>query len=706
MFVRTARTIAIFILIGIGLPALISFGVGKTISGSHGVLVTLGGQTTTYDSFEDAIRACSGIGSDKSLEIHAFLSVPDRGKFFLFLRGLPREVLLDGYRAPELSFLPGQNKNLTLGPGMRLSREPLAPGVHFIRVRIPDFSSQALFELKWSRDYEDPESIPPLHVFTSNPDSRAIFATSAGHALAILARLNCVLLALVPAFYLLYRISRDSVRKAGLLFWVFLALTLFLRFYGMTYQAEEGIHPDERAVENIASQFRTGDLKPPQYHYSPGFHYLTAGTENLMAWVVGSEPPAHLGGRFLSALFSWLSCLMVFVIGCELFSPTLALIAAALFGFAFMPVSLSHFGIIEPTMVFFFLVAFRLLLRLDPDSRSKHFFIAGIGAGLAVGVKQTGAVILIPFLAMYLYLYRGKFYRWFAIRKALAWTAGAIVAYLVCAPYTILDFHNYVDDQIFQYRYLAGQTSAKLFFEGGSSGVVRTLTDMQDGLGYPILITAVLGWLLMYRKYPKAFVVTVPFTILFFFIAASVKAAPYHYPLVLCPFLALQSASVVQFVSARYQKGVVIVAATVLLMLPSILRIGKLEEILSGKDTRQQASEWSYQNLPAGSEIDIDFFGPRLDVPVFERRIVPLFARGSWQKYAKRLPRFYVSDEITADSSPEEQEWYEDLRQNAHVIHQFSGPSQGLYNPRIVIYEFGAPPNQASGVPPGKGSTR
>lgn len=704
MFVRIGRVIVLFVLIGIGLPALLSYGITKMLSGHHGVLVTVGEETTEHKSFEDAIRDCSQNGSNEQLEIHAFLTVPDRGKFFLFLRGLPREVLLDGYRAPELTFLPGQNNKLA--PGARLSSEPLAPGVHFIRVRIPEFPSQAPFELEWSRDYEGPHRIPSMRVFTNNPESSAVFASSAGHALAILARLNCVLLLLSPAFYLFYRISRDSLRKAGALFWVFFAITLFLRFYGMTYQAEEGIHPDERAVENIASQFRTGDLKPPQYHYSPGFHYLTAGTENLMAWVTGSEPLPHLGGRFLSALFSWLSCLMVFVIGCELFSPALALIAAVLFGFAFMPVSLSHFGIIEPTMVFFFLVAFRLLLGLDPDSRSKHFFLAGIGAGIAVGVKQTGAVILIPFLAMYLYLYRAKFYRWFAIRKALSWAAGAAVAYLVCAPYTILDFHNFVNDQLFQYRYLAGQTSAELFFGDGSSGVVRTLTDMQDGLGYPVLITAVLGWILLYRKYPKAFVLTVPFTILFFFIAASVKAAPYHYPLVLCPFLALQSASVVQFVSSRYGKSLVAVAVTVLLILPSIIRIGKLEQILSGKDTRQQASEWSYQNLPAGSEIDIDFFGPRLDLPVFERRVVPLFARGSWQKYAKRLPRFYVSDEITADSSPTEQEWYEDLRQNAHVIHQFSGLSQGLYNPRIVIYEFGTTSNQASGVPPGKGSTR
>src|SRR5262249_6871715 len=148
--------------------------------------------------------------------------------------------------------------------------------------------------------------------------------------------------------------------------------------------------------------------KPENYFYPPGFHYMTAGVEIQMKWIVGIEPPDHLGPRLLSVLFSWLSCLVVVSIGGLFLSRAGAFADGVLMGFSYMPVNLAHFGIIEPAMVFFFLLSLRLLFMMNNESKWKDFLIAGVVSGLAVAVKQTAAIIVIPFLSIYLFVYRKK----------------------------------------------------------------------------------------------------------------------------------------------------------------------------------------------------------------------------------------------------------------------------------------------------------
>lgn len=685
---RSYRLLALWILIAIGVPALISFILYKSLSVEHGVRVHTGGRIWIEPDFDHALKRVWEEKIEDPIDVEAFVWIAPFEKRFLIYKGPPRIIYLEGSRSKDLSKRQ-----------WCMTAESLSPGLYNVLIRLKKIPPEsALPEFFWAPSYVASENINTLRLFVNFQRNTVLLGLWVAGILAILARLNLVLAFLIPLTILIWRRMDPEIRKPGLVLSFLLLTMLFLRFYGFSYQLEEGIHPDERAVENVASHFRTGGLKPQNYFYTPGFHYMTAGVENVAAWVLGRNLPDHTGPRFLSAFFSWLSCLLVFSIGNKLFSRMFGVIACVLFGFAFLPVQLAHFGIIEPTMVFFFLLGFRAILNLNKESEAKDYLKAGLAAGLAVGIKQTAALICVPFIFMHLFANRMQSLRWRATKKILWWALGALVTYLLLSPYTLLEFPTFLHDQLFQLRFLSGETHTTLYFVEDPSGTLKILEYLGEGLGYPMLIAAAFGCILIWKRSLFAFITVVPLTLIFFYISTLVRAAPYHYPLLLYPYLALLAAVAVYEIANKVQFAEAFATILVVFLLVSpFLRIIKIERILSGVDTRRQASEWCYRHLPLGARIDYELFGPRLLIPVFRSLIIPLWTRGTLDQYMKiRLPEYVIVDSTTSniflkksrEAFPETHEWFSTLRHEGKMVKEFSGVSFGQYNPHIIIYKI------------------
>ena len=544
---RSYRLLALWILIAIGVPALISFILYKSLSVEHGVRIHTGERIWIEPDFDHALKRIWEEKIEDPIDVEAFVWIAPFEKRFLIYKGPPRIIFLEGSPSKDLSKRQ-----------WCMTKEPLSPGLHSVLIRLKKIPPEsARPEFFWAPSYVVSENINTLRLFVNFQGNTVLLGLWVAELLAILARLNLVLAFLISLTILIWRRIDPEIRKPGLALSFLLLTMLFLRFYGFSYQLEEGIHPDERAVENVALHFRAGDLEPQNYFYTPGFHYMTAGVENLAAWVLGRNLPDHAIPRFFSAFFSWLSCLLVFSIGNKLISRMFGVIACVLFGFAFLPVQLAHFGIIEPTMVFFFLLGFRAILNLNKESEAKDYLKAGLAAGLAVGIKQTAALICVPFLFMYLFINGAQSFQWGAIKRILGWALGALVTYLLLSPYTLLNFPAFLHDQLFQLRFLSGGTHTTLYFVEDPSGPSKILEYLDEGLGYPMLIAAAIGCILIWKHSRVAFITMVPITLLFFYISILVRAAPYHYPLLVYPFLALFAAVAVweianEFLFARH----------------------------------------------------------------------------------------------------------------------------------------------------------
>ena len=349
----------------------------------------------------------------------------------------------------------------------------------------------------------------------------------------------------------------------------------------------------------------------------------------------------------------------------------------------------------------------RFILKLKADSKLRAYFIAGLASGAAVGIKQTAAIICVPFFLLFLYLHWRKLFHLATVKRFSLWAAGAIVAYLVLSPFTLLDLSNFVRAQIFQFRFLSGETHTTLYFVDDPSGIGKILEYLEEGIGYPVVVSAIVGCVLIWRKSKVAFVTMVPITILFFFISTLARSAPYHYPLLLCPFLALLAAVTVEDITGRlkkFQKPATVVLVAVLLI-PPVMRTTQLVQILSNTDTRQQFVEWSYRNLPLGARIDYEQFGPRFLIPAFRSLMIPLWTRGSWEQYMSvRLPEYVIMDSSTANiflrkkrqDFPEEHQWFAMLRQKGIKLKEFSGIMFGQYNPHIIVYQIPKEPSELS----------
>lgn len=645
-------------------------------------------------SFKDAFETLTAQSKRHRLQISSYIWSPKTRPALFVLRGSPRwQVFLN-----ETKLF---NKQLVIPGG---SSTELRKGFSRILLRYQEGIPAKLPEIRWSTDFVNSHVIQDMDSYLAPVDPGQVRIERMGVGAGIFARLNIIALLL----YLLLRRPASRLRVAlqqhpyaWLFFGLFLAMAV-LRFAGFRYQMEEAMHPDERLVDSMIVQVHATGLELKQFWYTTGFIYMSAGLETLNAWILGDPAPPHSAQRFVSAIASVGTCFLVLLLGWTLISEKVGVLAAILFGFSFMPVYLAHFGIIEPFLVFLFLAALLLIVRLDKKHDVLSFAVAGLMSGFVVATKQTGLFIAIPLAVIFFMLVRRKALKKLGVAELSTFLGSAFAGYFLLAPYTILRFSKFYDYQVEQLMKLQGETSVRFFLSGtemGKSSFAILLQNLEDGLGYPILIVAVIGMLWMCWKKRFAALVLVPLSVIYFIVSGKAAVVPYHYALLLCPFVALFSAYALgSLVYHRIQySGRIIAMLVALILIIPLNRVFALERLLQGVDTRRQAEEWCYKNLPAGSRIDYELFGPRLLIPMFDSTTVPVFKRPKWKRYYMiRSPQYYIEDSLSWDlfASPDpkafpfEREWLQTIRQSGVLIKEFKGERRWLFNPDVRIYRI------------------
>ena len=151
-----------------------------------------------------------------------------------------------------------------------------------------------------------------------------------------------------------------------------------LRLYGLNWDDSHHLHPDERFIvltavtihwpKNVSeyldpeisslSPYNTDDYKSYIYGTFPLF--LTKAFADVLGY--GTYGKLHLVGRLLSALFDIGSLLLVYFIAINIFSKSTALLSAAFYAIAVLPIQQSHFFTADNFMVFWILLMFLLLV--------------------------------------------------------------------------------------------------------------------------------------------------------------------------------------------------------------------------------------------------------------------------------------------------------------------------------------------------------
>jgi len=422
----------------------------------------------------------------------------------------------------------------------------------------------------------------------------------------------------------------SDLRTSRMALAVVLIAAAVLRFWAIRRGIPYAVQVDEpEIVERAVNMMRSGSLHPHFFDY-PGlslYVQLVVSIVRFIAGAIGGEWSSlaqaaggsfYLWGRFVTAAFGVATVLLVYQAGMR-WGARHALLASGLMAVLPLHVRYSHYVLTDTPLTFFVALTFLLSLVAHERGTLGSFVAAGAAAGLAAATKYNGGVALImPLLACWMTvpLRAGR------LKTAFATIAASAGAFLLFAPYTVLDLPAFLDN----FARLANQYRVAVI--GESLWVLYFKYLVRHAFGWPALLLALggmgLGIVRLVRGPGRVrWTLAVVFPLVYYTMLTTQKIVFARYLLPLTPTLCVLAATgVVSGVSLlrRYEipraaRTALIAALTIAALLPPALISIRGDRDMARESTVDQAYSWILQNIPAGASI------------VLERRVMLLPAQ-------------------------------------------------------------------------------
>ncbi len=399
-----------------------------------------------------------------------------------------------------------------------------------------------------------------------------------------------------------------------------LVLTFLLRLWGIkqglpySYNVDEATHFVPRAVA-----FFGHDLDPRYFLNPPAYSYLLHivfelwfGSADAVTRAYSNDPTGvFVIARVVAAVLGTAAVWLTYLAGARFFCKTVGLLAAAIFGLAFLPIFYSHLALNDvPTLAPLALSLYGIA-GVVAHGRTRDYAIAGIGIGLAAATKYTGGITLVCLIAAFAFDAVGRVTVPAAGRLALALVA-ALIAFLLASPYAVLDFSAFQSGLSSQASLAAGQEPVKLGTIAGS-GITYYLWVFTWGLGWGPALAAIGGAVLLLARRKLAMaLVLLPAPIAFVIFMGVQQRFFGRWLMPIFPIVAVVGAyGAVELVRwlAGARKVPAVLAGTVvalLLLAQSVVAVLHDNAVLSRPDTRALTRAWMVHNIPAGARLVIE----------------------------------------------------------------------------------------------------
>ncbi len=414
------------------------------------------------------------------------------------------------------------------------------------------------------------------------------------------------------------RSRRPDVHRAAL--GLVLAVAFGLRLWGIkqglpySYNLDEATHFVPRAIA-----FFSHDLNPQYFLNPPGYSYLLHvvfelwfGSGDAVSRAFTVDPTqVFVVARVVAAALGTIAVWLTYLAGERLFDRSVALLGAAIFGVAFLPVFYSHLALNDvPTLapVALSLYGVAGVLR---RGRRRDYVIAGVGIGLAAATKYTGGITLVCLLAAAAGDGVGGALPVALRRTGLALLA-ALTAFVLVNPYAVLDFSAFRAGLSMQASLAGGSDPVKLGTTAGS-GTAYYLWTFTWGLGWiPSLAAVGGGVLLIARRRLTLALVLLPAAVVFILFMGDQQRFFGRWLMPVFEIVALLGAyGMVELVRWLVRaRGVPAVlagaAATVIVLGQGVASAIHNDSVLARPDTRNLARAWMVGHVPAGARVVIE----------------------------------------------------------------------------------------------------
>jgi len=200
---------------------------------------------------------------------------------------------------------------------------------------------------------------------------------------------------------------------------IFIFLFAFsLRVYGINWDQNQHLHPDERFLTMVTMTIRwpkslteffntnTSPLNP----HNNGFGFYVYGTFPLFVTKAFTDfvnktdyNTLTIAGRLLSAFFDSSTSLLVYLITLKIVKKkNTALLGMFFYSVSVLPIQISHYYTVDPFLTFFTALSFYFLLFLEGKSNAKHIIIKTVLVATSFGLAFASKIQALYFLPILL----------------------------------------------------------------------------------------------------------------------------------------------------------------------------------------------------------------------------------------------------------------------------------------------------------------
>ncbi len=491
---------------------------------------------------------------------------------------------------------------------------------------------------------------------------------------------------------------------------IVLAAGAALRFWNIDAGLPYRISVDEPVIaERAIGMMRSGNFNPRFYDY-PGLYiylqllvgcirYITGAMSGL--WQSLSEfYPEHLfpWTRMLNAAIGTATIALLYCAGTR-WDRWVALTAAAILAVFHNHVRESHFALTDIPLTFLTVLTFLLSLRAYERGTLPALLAAGVSAGLATATKYSGAYTLVlPLLAACV--------AQTPIPMRLVHVGAVLVAsgvaFLIAAPYTLLDLPRFLN----AFGALASFYAPRPFSDGGAV----YLGHMRIAIGWAGLIVLgagiVWGTVRALRDRDlRRWALVVVFPIMFFYALGTKQLIYARYLLPAVPFFCLIMAFAIVDATRwvwRQNRPMRVRAAILAVCFPLVLfpvvRAGIEWPALWGRRTTQDvAYERIREVIPKGSGVVVERSVLRLPDSLYRKTNVHQVTVHTPEDYLAKRTTFLVATSESfgpvlehPSKRLEEFEAYQRVFQPGRCLPTIQ-PTAKIWGPQIIICRLDGP---------------
>lgn len=411
---------------------------------------------------------------------------------------------------------------------------------------------------------------------------------------------------------------------------IILILAGFLRFYGINWDQEHYLHPDERLYVNASNiqlpstfeEFFSPDspLNPNMFYYGSFPLYLYKAFSTFFA----KDPSFLILSRMVSALVSVFTISIIYILGKDLFSKKVGLLAAFIFTFSVGSIQHAHFNTTESILILLLSLITYYSILLARNGKYSLVIPLAISIGLAFGTKIVGlSFALIPAMALF-YPILKKRKQSKIIGFLFLFILLSVVTGFVAAPYQMIDFEQFSREQSYMQNVILGKDKPvfTIIYENTKPYLYQSVQVFPFLIGFFTFPLALIGVffiiknVLQRKKNYCLFLFIVIYPLIYFLWSGMWYAKFSRYYILLLPFFVLWAA----FALTKFRK-VIMGIILIVIAINGILYL----KVYSAPHTRIAGSQWIYDNIEAGKTILGEHWDDNLPLPIRSTKILPQY---------------------------------------------------------------------------------